>query len=133
MWVGVMPTISPAKIRHKYIFMMIPLVIGFQICPFLKYDIVLVRPAMNNIGISAYSTTKPILYIKPSRCIHVLCTQNRSYPTLIVRYNANKVPIIKKEPIILLCILDTIFKVHLFHIYTSSVQDILFKNWRKSS
>lgn len=96
------PIIIPAYISHKIIFMIIPLVIGLQTCPFLKKDIVLVSPAMNNIGRSAYSTTKPILYIKLSRCIHVLCTQNRSYPTLIVRYNANKVPMIKNEPIIAL-------------------------------
>ena len=96
------PIVSPTINSQIIMFMMIPLVIGFQICPFLKNDIILVSPAMNNIGISAYSTTKPILYIKPSRCIHVLCTQNRSYPTLIVGYNANKVPMIKNEPIIAL-------------------------------
>ena len=100
--VGVMPIISPAKIRHKYIFMMIPLVIGFQMYPFLKNDIVLVSPAINNKGMSEYSKTKTIFCIKPSRYIQALCIQNRSYPTLIVRYNANKVPMIKNEPIIAL-------------------------------
>lgn len=50
----------------------------------------------------AYNPTQAIFCIKPSRYIHALCTQNRSYPTLIVRYNANKVPMIKNEPIIAL-------------------------------
>ena len=82
--------------------MTIPLVIGFQISPFLKNDIVLTSPAINNRGMSAYINVATIFSNKPSRYIHVLCTQNRSYPTLIVRYNANKVPMIKKETIIAL-------------------------------
>ena len=90
------------KINHRIIFTTIPLVIGFHICPFLKNDIVLVSPAINNSGMLAYNATKPIFCIKPSRYIQTLCTQNRSYPTLIVRYNANKVPMIKNEPIIAL-------------------------------
>ena len=48
----------------------------------------------------AYKPTQEIFCIKPSRYIQALCTQNRSYPTLIVRYNANKVPMIKKNAII---------------------------------
>ena len=96
------PIIIPAYINHKMIFMIIPLVIVLQIFPFLKNDIVLVSPAINNRGMSEYSKTKTIFCIKPSRYIQALCIQNRSYPTLIVRYNANKVPMIKNEPIIAL-------------------------------
>ena len=99
---GNMQNITPAKINHRIIFIIIPLVIGFQICPFLKNDIVLVSPAINNNGILTYNATKPTFCIKPSRNIQTLCTQNRLYPTLIVRYNTNKVPIIKNEPIIAL-------------------------------
>ena len=69
-------------------------------CPFLKNDIVLVSPAINDNGMAAYKPTQTIFCIKASRYIHALCTQNRSYPTLTVRYNANKVPMIKKEAII---------------------------------
>ena len=67
-------------------------------CPFLKNDIVLVSPAINNRGMSEYSKTKTIFCIKPPRYIQALCIQNRSYPTLMVRYNANRVPMVKKEP-----------------------------------
>lgn len=95
------PIVSPTTNSQIIMFMMIPLVIGFQICPFLKNDIVLVSPAINNNGILTYNATKPTFCIKPPRNIQTLCTQNRSYPTLIVRYNANKVPKIKKEPSIL--------------------------------
>lgn len=95
------------KINHRIIFTIIPLVISFQICPYLKNDIVLVSPAINNSGMLAYNAIEPIFCSSPSLCIQTGCFQNRSYPTLIVRYNANKVPIIRKEPIIFLrCISD---------------------------
>ena len=79
-------------------FIAIPLTTGFQMFPVLKNDIVLVSPAINNRGMSAYSKTKTIFCIKPSRYIQALCIQNKSYPTLMVRYNANRVPMVKKEP-----------------------------------
>jgi hypothetical protein len=53
---GAMPIIIPAYVNHKNIFMIIPLVTGCQICPFLKKDIVLVSPARNSRGKSAHST-----------------------------------------------------------------------------
>ena len=96
------PIIIPAYINHKMIFMIIPLVIVLQIFPFLKNDMMLINPAINNSGMLAYITTKPILCVRPLLYIHALCTQNRSYPTLIVRYNANKVPMIKNDAIIAL-------------------------------
>lgn len=67
--------------------------------PLMRNDIVLVRPARNSRTISAYMPTTHILANNPSRYIQALCTQNRSNPTLIVRYNANKVPIIRNVPI----------------------------------
>ena len=96
--IGAMPIIIPAYVNHKIIFMIIPLVTGTHISPVLKNDIVLVSPAINNRGMSAYSKTKTIFCIKPSRYIQALCIQNKSYPTLMVRYNANRVPMVKNEP-----------------------------------
>ena len=96
------PIVSPTTNSQIIMFMMIPLVIVLQIFPFLKNDMMLINPAINNSGMLAYITTKPILCVRPLLYIQALCTQNRSYPTLIVRYNANKVPMIKNEPIIAL-------------------------------
>ena len=79
--------------------MMIPLVIGFQICPFLKNDIVLVRPAIANRAKSADIATNPIFCINPSLYIQVVWIQKRSIAPSIVIYNANKVPIIRNAPI----------------------------------
>ena len=79
--------------------MIIPLVIGFQICFFLKNDIALANPAMNNRMTSIYSTIKPIFCIAPNRCINVVsCPQYNECATSIIIYNANKVPIIRKVP-----------------------------------
>lgn len=98
-----MQIISPAIISHSATFTIIPLVIGFHICFFRKNETVLTRPAIANSAKSADITTKPIFCIKPSLYIQVLCTQKRSYPPSMVIYNANKVPIIRNEPISVLC------------------------------
>lgn len=65
--------IIPAKISHKTMFTIIPLVIGFQICPFLKKDIVLVSPAINNSGMLVYNAAEPILCINPSLYLQAEC------------------------------------------------------------
>lgn len=80
--------------------MMITLVIGFQIGLFLKNDIALVSPATNNRIMSVYSTINPIFCITPNRSINVVsCPQYNACATSIIIYNANKVPIIRNEPI----------------------------------
>ena len=96
------PIVSPTTNSQIIMFMIIPLVIVLQIFPFLKNDMMLINPAINNRGMLAYITTKPILCVRPLLYIQALCTQNRSYPTLMDRNNASNVPIMRKLPIIAL-------------------------------
>ena len=94
-----MQIIRPAIISHSATFTIIPLVIGFHICFFRKNETVLISPARANSAKSAYITTKPIFCIQPSLYIQVVWAQKRSIAPSIVIYNANKVPIIRNEPI----------------------------------
>ena len=98
-----MQIINPATSIHSATFTIIPLVIGFQICFFRKNETVLIRPAIANNGKSAHITRKTIFCIKPSLCNQVLWIQKISYKPSIVIYNANNVPIIRNEPICILC------------------------------
>ena len=71
--------------------------------PVLKNDIVLVSPAINNRGMSAYSKTKTIFCINPIRSINVVnCPQYNACATSIIIYNANEVPNIRNVPSIIL-------------------------------
>ena len=98
-----MQIIRPPIISHSATFTIIPLVIGFHICFFRKNETVLTSPAIANSAKSADITTKPIFCIKPSLCIQVVWIQKRSIAPSTVIYNANNVPIIRNEPICILC------------------------------